>query len=425
MSLEMKKIESSRLGDCYYEVKHPSGLTILMAPMEGFSTAYAMFGTAYGSIDTCIKTAENGEFKKLPEGIAHYLEHKLFESEECSAFDRYAKTGANANAFTAFDRTAYLFACSDNFEESMEILLDFVTHPYFTPETVAKEQGIIGQEIRMYDDSADWRVLFNLFGALYHKNPVKIDIAGTVESIAEITSDLLYDCYNTFYNLHNMVLTVAGNFDMETVLKVADKILEPAKDFYLEHGDCGEPDSVVKNYVEQHLPVSVPMFNIGFKGKTGTEAENFRGSILDEIFVGALCDDYTKVYRELYDEGLINATFGSEVFCGRDYISILLSGESRDPEKVYDRLKKEFEHIIEHGIPEDVFACAQRTVYGHYMRSYDRVTGVATALFNCHFPGVDMYEMLDIAAKATPESVIERIKSTYCAENSALSVIKP
>ncbi len=425
MSLEMKKIESSRLGDCYYEVKHPSGLTILMAPMKGFSTAYAMFGTAYGSIDTCIKTAENGEFKKLPEGIAHYLEHKLFESEECSAFDRYAKTGANANAFTAFDRTAYLFACSDNFEESMEILLDFVTHPYFTPETVAKEQGIIGQEIRMYDDSADWRVLFNLLGALYHKNPVKIDIAGTVESIAEITSDLLYDCYNTFYNLHNMVLTVAGNFDMETVLKVADKVLEPAKDFYLEHGDCGEPDPVVQNYVEQHLPVSVPMFNIGFKGRTGTEAENFRGSILDEIFVGALCDDYTKVYRELYDEGLINATFGSEVFCGRDYISILLSGESRDPEKVYNRLKEEFDNILEHGIPDDVFTCAQRTVYGHYMRSYDRVTGAATALFNCHFPGVDMYEMLDIAANATPESVIERIKSTYCSENSALSVVKP
>ncbi|MBE6899371.1 MAG: insulinase family protein [Ruminococcaceae bacterium] len=425
MSREMTKIESKRLGDCYYKIEHESGLTILLAPMKGFSTAYAMFGTAYGSIDTCIKTAENSEFKKLPEGIAHYLEHKLFESEECSAFERYAKTGANANAFTAFDRTAYLFACSENFEENIEILLDFVTHPYFTPETVAKEQGIIGQEIRMYDDSADWRVLFNLLGALYHKNPVKIDIAGTVESIAEITSGLLYDCYNTFYNLHNMVLTVAGNFDIDAVLKAADKVLEPAKDFYLEHGDCGEPDFVVENYVEQHLPVSVPMFNIGFKGKTGTEAENFRGSILDEIFVGALCDDYTKVYRELYDEGLINATFGSEVFCGRDYISILLSGESRDPEKVYNRLKEEFEHLLEHGIPEDVFACAQKTVYGHYMRSYDRVTGVATALFNCHFPGVDMYEMLDIAANATPESVVEHVKAVYSAENSALSVIKP
>lgn len=425
MNYKINEIKSNRLGNSYYEVKHSSGLTILMAPMEGFSTAYAMFGTAYGSIDTCIKTAENGEFVKLPEGIAHYLEHKLFESEECSAFERYAKTGANANAFTAFDRTAYLFACSENFEESIKILLDFVTHPYFTPETVAKEQGIIGQEIRMYDDSADWRVLFNLLGALYHKNPVKIDIAGTVESIAKITSDLLYDCYNTFYNLHNMVLTVAGNFDMETVLKAADEILEPAKDFYLEHGDCGEPDEVVQNYVEQHLPVSVPMFNIGFKGKTGTEAENFRGSIYDEIFAEALCSDYTTLYRELYDEGIINATFGSEVFCGRDYISILVSGESREPEKVYKRIKEEFKRLVEHGIPKDVFTCAQRSVYGHYMRSFDRVTGVATSLFNCHFPGVDVYEMLDIAANATPESVIERVKSTYLAENSALSVIKP
>ncbi|MBR3611641.1 MAG: insulinase family protein [Oscillospiraceae bacterium] len=425
MNREIKEIKSERLGNSYYKVEHPSGLTILMAPMEGFSTAYAMFGTAYGSIDTCIKTSEKGDFIKLPEGIAHYLEHKLFESEECSAFERYAKTGANANAFTAFDRTAYLFACSDNFAESMEILLDFVTHPYFTPETVAKEQGIIGQEIRMYDDSADWRVLFNLLGALYHKNPVKIDIAGTTESIAKITADLLYECYNTFYNLHNMVLTVAGNFDMETVLKTADAVLEPAKDFYLEHGDCGEPEEVVKNYAEQHLPVSVPLFNVGFKGKTGTEVENFRGSILDEIFAEALCSDYTALYRELYDEGIINATFGSEVFCGRDYISILISGESREPEKVYKRLKEEFEHLLEHGIPKDIFTCAQRSVYGHYMRSMDRVTGVATSLFNCHFPGVDMYEMLDIAANATPESVIERIKTTYGAEKSALSVIKP
>ncbi len=422
---EMIKIESKRLGDCYYKVEHESGLTILLAPMEGFNTAYAMFGTAYGSIDTCIKTAEDGEFVKLPEGIAHYLEHKLFESDECSAFERYAKTGANANAFTAFDRTSYLFSCSDKFDESIEILLDFVTHPYFTPENVAKEQGIIGQEIRMYDDSPDWRVLFNLLGALYHKNPVKIDIAGTTESIAEITADLLYDCYNTFYNLHNMVLTVAGKFDIDAVLKAADKVLKPAEPFYLERAICDEPESVVTNYTEQHLPVSVPMFSIGFKGKTGTEAENIRGGILDEIFLEALCDDFTSVYRELYDEGVINATFGSEVFSGRDYITLMLSGESRDPERVYARLKEEFEHLLEHGIPEDIFTCAQNCVYGHYMRSSERVTGVAMSLFNCHFSGVNVYELLEIAANATPESVIERIKNTYSTENSAISVIKP
>lgn len=422
---EIVKIESKRLGNCYYKVEHESGLTILLAPMEGFNTAYAMFGTAYGSIDTKIKTDENGDFVKLPEGIAHYLEHKLFESDECSAFERYAKTGANANAFTAFDRTSYLFACSENFNESIEILLDFVTHPYFTPENVEKEQGIIGQEIRMYDDDADWRVLFNLLEALYHNNPVKIDIAGTTESISKITAELLYDCYNTFYNLHNMVLAVAGKFTVEEVLKAADKVLTPAKPFYLERAVCDEPETVVKEEVEQILPISVPMFDIGFKGKTGTEAENIKGGILDEIFLEVLCDDYTPLYRELYDEGIINATFGSEVFSGRDYIALMISGESRDPKRVYKRLKEEFDRLVENGIPDELFNAAKRTVYGHYMRSSERVTGVAMSLFNCHFTGVDMYELIEIAANATPKDVIERIKSTYSSENSAISVIKP
>ena len=425
MNTVVEKIENERLGSCYYKVKHSSGLTMLLAPMEGFTTSYAMFGTAYGSVDTFIKTDEKEGFKKLPEGIAHYLEHKLFESEECSAFDRYAKTGANANAFTSFDRTSYLFSCSQNFKESLEILLDFVTHPYFTPETVAKEQGIIGQEIRMYDDSSDWRVLFNLLGAIYHKNPVKIDIAGTKESISHITADLLYECYNTFYNLHNMVLAVAGNFTVDDVLTVADSVLKPAEPFFLERGDCGEPEHVVTDFVEQHLPVSVQMFNIGFKGKTGTEEENYRGSVLDEIFLEALFDDYTGLYRELYDSGLINATFGSEVFGGRDYITLLVSGESREPEKVYEKVKAGFAEALEHGIPGDVFECAQKSVYGRYLRATERVEGVTTTLFNGYFPGVDMYDMIEAAACATQETVLERIRNTYCAENSALSVIRP
>ncbi len=425
MNTTVERIESKRLGSFYYKIKHSSGLTMLLAPMEGFTTSFAMFGTAYGSVDTFIKTSENESFKKLPEGIAHYLEHKLFESEECSAFDRYAKTGANANAFTAFDRTAYLFSCSQNFKESLEILLDFVTHPYFTAETVAKEQGIIGQEIRMYEDSADWRVLFNLLGALYHKNPVKIDIAGTQESISHITAELLYECYNTFYNLNNMVLTVAGSFDMEDVLKVADSVLEPAEPFFLERGDCGEPEEVVSNFVEQHLPVSAPMFNIGFKGRTGTEAENYRGSVLDEIFLEAIFDDYTDLYRELYDAGYINATFGSEVFSGRDYISLMVSGESREPEKVYEKVRSAFDNILEHGIPRDVFECAQKSVYGRYLRATERVDGIAMNLLNGHFPGVDMYETIEIAASATPEMVLDRIRRTYSSENSALSVIRP
>lgn len=424
MNCRIEKTESRRFGTLY-RIKHPSGLTILASPMKGFKSSYALFGTAYGSIDTLIKTDENGEFIKLPEGIAHYLEHKLFESEECSAFDRYAKTGASANAFTAFDRTAYLFSCSDNFSNSLKILLDFVTHPYFTAETVAKEQGIIGQEIRMYDDSADWRVLFNLLCALYSKNPVRIDIAGTQESISHITADLLYKCYNKFYNLHNMVLSVAGNVDVDEVIAVADKILKPAEPFFLERGSCGEPEEVVGHYAEQHLPISVPMFNIGFKGKARTEKGNFIGSVLDEIFLDALFDDYTEAYRRLYDEGIINSTFGSEVFGGRDYISLMISGESREPQKVCDAVRTEFANALENGISAEAFECAQKSVYGRYIRSTERAEGVATMLFNGYFPGVEPEELMDIAASATPESVMDRVRSTYSVENYALSVIKP
>ena len=195
--MDIKEIKSVALAERYYKVKHDSGLTIYVYPKEGYSSTYAIFGTKYGSINNCFKV-DNGETVSVPDGIAHYLEHKLFESEDGDAFSRYAKTGANANAYTSFDKTCYLFSCTDNFEESLEILLDFVQSPYFTKETVAKEQGIIGQEIKMYDDSPSWRVMFNMLMNMYKTHPVRIDIAGTVESIAKITPEYLYTCYNTY-----------------------------------------------------------------------------------------------------------------------------------------------------------------------------------------------------------------------------------
>ena len=229
-----KKVLTSRTGDSCIYVKHPSGLDIYICEMEGFSTIEALFGTKYGSINTMFKTNADKEYTTVPEGIAHFLEHKLFENEDCDVFNLYAKTGANANAFTSFDKTCYLFSCSKNYKESLGILLDFVQKPYFTPESVAKEQGIIGQEIKMCDDNPNWRVFFNLLNCLYHNHPVKIDIAGTVESIAEIDAELLYKCYNTFYNLNNMVLSIAGNINAEEVLEICDKYLKPCDDKGLE-----------------------------------------------------------------------------------------------------------------------------------------------------------------------------------------------
>lgn len=418
-------ISSDRLNERYVKIKHKSGLTMLLCPKPQFSSAYALFGAEIGSIDTTFKTGQDKEFVTVPAGIAHYLEHKLFESEDGDAFERYAKTGASANAFTSFDKTAYLFSCADNFKESIEILLDFVTHPYFTEETVRKEQGIIGQEIKMYDDNPDWRVLFNLLGALYVNNPVRVDIAGTVESIAEIDADLLYRCYSTFYNLNNMVLVVAGNFEIDTVLEVADRILKSAQDVSIEAKVPDEPRTVNQPRVEMKLPVAMPMFNIGFKEITGSKRENVMNQVLDEILIEILAGEASPLYRRMYDSALINSTFGSEVFAGRDYIATLFSGESRDPDKVYDEICTEIERVQREGIDSAAFDRCRKAIYGRYIRMLNNVEGVASALMQSHFCEYNVYELIDLIADCTLNQLTKRLNDNFSREHSAISIIHP
>lgn len=418
-------ISSDRLNERYVKIKHKSGLTMLLCPKPQFSSAYALFGAEIGSIDTTFKTGQDKDFVTVPAGIAHYLEHKLFESEDGDAFERYAKTGASANAFTSFDKTAYLFSCADNFKESIEILLDFVTHPYFTEETVRKEQGIIGQEIKMYDDNPDWRVLFNLLGALYVNNPVRVDIAGTVESIAEIDADLLYRCYSTFYNLNNMVLVVAGNFEIDTILEVADRILKPAQDVSIEAKVPDEPRTVNQPRVEMKLPVAMPMFNIGFKEITGSKRENAMNQVLDEILIEILAGEASPLYRRMYDSALINSTFGSEVFAGRDYIATLFSGESRDPDKVYDEICTEIERVQREGIDPAAFDRCRKAIYGRYIRMLNNVEGVASALMQSHFCEFNVYELIDLIADCTLNQLTKRLNDNFSREHSAISIIHP
>jgi predicted Zn-dependent peptidase len=219
-----EKISDPALEESYYRTKHPTGLEIQVWQKPGYASSFAFFSTKYGSVDMDIVRPDGSSYQ-IPAGTAHFLEHKLFESEDLDAFERFSKTGASANAWTSLDHTGYLFNASGHFEENLEILLDFVRHPYFTEETVQKEQGIIGQEIRMGHDNPGRRAWQLLLEALYDNHPIRVDIAGTQESIAQITAEILYDCYHNFYDLHNMILTVAGNADPETVLKIADKVL--------------------------------------------------------------------------------------------------------------------------------------------------------------------------------------------------------
>lgn len=416
-------IRSEKLREEYVKIDHPSGLTMLLCPMEGYSTSYAMFTTKYGSVDCCFKTNLQPDYFEIPAGTAHYLEHKMFESEEGDAFNRFAKLGASPNAFTSFDKTSYLFACSDNFKETLEILLDMVSTPYFTPETVAKEQGIIGQEIGMYDDSPDWRVMFNLLESLYVNHPVKLDIAGTVETIAEITDKTLYRVYDTFYHLSNMVLTVAGNFKVEEVLEVADRVLKKGENIEISRKVPEEPAEIAKKYVEQQLPVATPLFCIGFKGKDMGNRKNFENMILDEMIIDLVCGEMTPLYRSLYEDGLINNGLNGEVMASRDYIHSMIEGESRDPKEVYRRLLAEIERLKVCGFDEAMFARSKKGTYGRYIGLYSKPESIASVMCNTYFADMTLYELLDLVAGITKEQLEARMKENLLEEYSALSVV--
>lgn len=425
MSVERKEIFSERTGDRYYEVQHPSGLRILLYPKNENNSTYAVFGTRYGSVDTTFGV-DGEEPRAVPEGIAHYLEHKLFESEDGDAFSRYAKTGASANAYTSFDSTCYLFSCSDHFCESLEILLDFVQKPYFTEETVRKEQGIIGQEIRMYDDDPQWRVMFNLLESLYHKNPVRIDIAGTVESIAKITPETLYRCYRTFYNLHNMVLCIAGKLDVDRVLDVCDRLLIPSKPQRIERVFEDEPLEVVHPRVEQKLSVAMPLFQLGFKEPAGAQRVTDAEAAATDVLLEALASDASPLFRRLLDAGLINETsFGFEYFEGSGYACVFFSGDSRDPDRVAAEIKKEIQNLRENGLSDEAFERARKSIYGRSIASLNSVENIANGMAAMAFSGRELFAYIDCVAKLTKEDVLRRLDVQLRPEYSALSVVLP
>ncbi len=426
MNSEIKVVKSDRIGDQYYEVHHESGLKIFIYPKENNNSTYAVFGTKYGSIDMCFRSSENGEVNKVPAGIAHYLEHKLFESEDGDAFLRYAKTGASANAYTSFDMTCYLFSCSDNVYESLEILLDFVQSPYFTEQTVQKEQGIIGQEIRMYDDDPQWRVMFNLLGALYHTHPVKIDIAGTVESIAKITPELLYSCYHTFYNLSNMTLAVAGNVEVDKVLALCDKLLKPSEPIHVDRIFEEEPATVLQSRVEQKLSVAVPLFEFGFKETAGKRRVTVKEIAETEILLNTIASDASPLFRRLLDAGLINeSSFSYEYFEGPGYASVIFSGESKNPDAVAEEIKKEIAAVRKNGLDPAAFERSKKAVYGRIISSFNSVDYLANALVSDTFADRNLYDYIDCVAAADIHSVQERLSMQLIPEASALSIIKP
>ncbi len=417
-------IRNELTGDEYTYIRHDSGLDILVWEMEGYSTTEALFGTKYGSVNTRFKTAGDSDFTVVPEGIAHFLEHKLFENEDCDAFELYAKTGASANAYTSFDKTCYLFSCSDNYRESLEILLGFVQEPYFTQETVDKEQGIIAQEIKMGNDNPGNRVFYNMLKCLYHSHPVKTDIAGTVESIKKIDADLLYKCYDTFYNLNNMVLVVAGNVKTDEVLEIADRKLRKCEDKGLQTVFPDEPDSIVTDRITEKMSVGIPLFSIGFKSEPKTGYEALKTELEAFVALSVIADPASPLYSSMMDEGLINTSFATEVFSGEGYFTSVFGGESADPEAVFGRIKEEISRICREGMDRSLYENIKKYTYGSSVRELSNPESVASLMINSYFADVSPFDSLKVLSEMTYDDVMNFIRTRLDSEKAVLSVVE-
>lgn len=421
--MKIKQLTNEKLGETVFCAVHPSGLEIRVLPKKGYNSAYAVFGVKYGSIDTAVHN-DSGEFETIPEGTAHFLEHKLFESEDLNAFERFAKTGASANAYTSFEKTAYLFKGSDKIEESLEILLDFVRNPYFTQETVEKEQGIIGQEIRMYQDLPDWQVMFNLLKALYEKHPVRIDIAGTQDSIAKIDADLLYRLYKNFYNPANMVLCVVGAIEPEKVFEIVKKNIKETDGRKIERKFEKESAKPVKDYIEQKLSVACKQFLLGYKEDISEPLLSLEDELASQIMLEAIAGKSSPLYKKLLDEELIDLGFGTELFNGFGFSCVMMGGTSADPDKTVSILRSEIKRMQKEGIDPAAFERAKRKIYGRMVMGYNDIDDTANLMMNLYFNGYEPFAELEVCKNITLEKAHERL-AVLKEKSSAVSVISP
>ncbi len=412
-------------GEKYFYTKHRSGLDIYVIPKD-FKTSFAMFSTKYGAIDNCFKLAGEKEFHEVPDGIAHYLEHKMFENEDgVDTFSRFAKYGANANAFTSGTMTSYLFSCTDHLKENLEILLDYVSKPYFTPENVEKERGIIGQEIRMYEDHPDSAIYYNLLEALYEKHQTRINVAGTVESIAKITPELLYDCYYTFYNFSNMTLCVSGRADMDMVLDVVDRILPEREQKTIVRHYHSEKPEVYRRRAEAKFEVAKPMFLIGVKDMDISSDSHVRmkkkaamGMLTDMLFGST-----SPFAIDVYESGLVNG-FDAGYDHGHDSSKILLEGETDDPEAVYGKFLSYLEENRKSRLSREDFTRIQRASYASYIRMFDSTKLAQSFTYMIH-DDCDPFDYGEALRAVTFEDVSDLFGKLFREEYYAMSVINP
>ena len=421
----MEKKLYERIGEEVFHTTLPNGLPVYIVPKKGFLRKYALFATRYGGMD--MRFEKDGQWLDTPAGIAHYLEHKMFDTEDGNALQELAKNGAEPNAFTSNAITCYYFDATDKFYESLEILLSFVSIPYFTDESVQKEQGIIGQEIGMIEDNPEWQVYKQLMQALYHTSPARAPVAGSVESISHITAQTLYDCHKAFYTPANMCLVVVGDVKPERIIAAANQIL-PAKSGPLIRRDYGAEEELTaaEHFVSAAMEVSMPTFLVGFKcpPQHGGE-EQHRFTAIGELACDVLMGESSPLYARLYAEGLINGSFGAafDLLPGASYV--YAGGDSKDPQAVAEAILAEAQRLVSEGVDGDYYRRVVNANFGAALKALNSFESIAVSMAEGCFQGYDPYRFPEIYDSITVEDVLDFLRQNMTRDHMALSVINP
>lgn len=416
----MEKIPFEQLQEELYYEKLPNGLDVYILPKKGFNKTYATFTTKYGSVDNHFIPLGSDEFVKVPDGIAHFLEHKLFEKEDGDVFQQFSRQGASANAFTSFTRTAYLFSSTSDIELNLETLMDFVQEPFFTEKTVEKEKGIIGQEITMYDDNPDWRLYFGLIENLYQNHPVKIDIAGTIESISDITKDMLYECYNTFYHPSNMLLFVVGPVDADKIMnqikenqakKPFEDQAEIQRKFEPEIKEANEPLKIL----EMNVQTSKCLLGIKALYDNQSGSEMLKNELITNVLLDMLFGKSSANYDKLYNDGLIDDTFSYDYTQELGFGFAMIGGDTSDPETLVTQLKEMFFEAKEKGLTEESLERTKKKKIGGFLRAVNSPEFIANQFTRYAFNEMNLFDIVPTLEKITLEDV-NQLASEFISE---------
>lgn len=427
----MQAIENLKIKEKLYIEKLDNGLTVMIIPKPGVQKKYIIWGTNYGSNDSKFIVPGEEKETEVPNGVAHFLEHKLFEQENgTNSLDVLTALGVEANAYTTNDHTAYLFESTDNFYEAMDELMDYVQHPYFTDENVEKEKGIIGQEIMMYDDYPDWRVYLNTMQAMYHNNPIKIDITGTIETIGKIDKEILYKCYNTFYHPSNMALVVCGDFEPKEILEeIKKRLIKNNNQGEIKRIYPEEPETIVQEKIEQKLEVSQPLYTIGIKDSVSKQTPDHKNEMVKkhiaiEILLNLLIGRSSNLYKELYNEGIIYGQPSLDYEFGKTYAHVLITGQSTNPEKLYRKFKEQVKKLKEEGINQEDFTRIKKMIYGGYVKEYNDVQDIARIFLADHFKGINSFDYLEEIEGIHIEYLNQVLKDVFKEEKMVLSIVR-